>query len=305
MTADELSEKLEEIRVEQVRQRGFIRAAETQGSKVIALTEQAMNGLQAMIAAAPSGGNAPISLPSVTPIVDEGWEGGSLTPANGIASYIITENVAVTSNNPRTGSNSVEYTFGGNPDGDAWSELRFSIDNPSNHIWIEWWLYIPANYEHRDATGPDNNKFIIVDWSRTTLTNRWSIELLRPDAGIDPNWSKGRMMWGRGGSDPVSTSENGLWPQPQDVITLADVGNWVQYRMECKRATTVEDSDGLMRFWKDGVLKSEYLGRPVAHSETPQPFREIELLGWSNSGYTETTTFYLDDLKIYNSNPGW
>jgi hypothetical protein len=29
------------------------------------------------------------------------------------------------------------------------------------------------------------------------------------------------------------------------------------------------------------------------------------IMGAANSGYASGTTFYLDDLKMYNENPGW
>ena len=29
------------------------------------------------------------------------------------------------------------------------------------------------------------------------------------------------------------------------------------------------------------------------------------LMGWSNSGYSEATNIYIDDFKLYDTNPGW
>jgi hypothetical protein len=41
------------------------------------------------------------------------------------------------------------------------------------------------------------------------------------------------------------------------------------------------------------------------HDESGRGFTEAYLLGWSNSGFDETTDMFIDDFKFYTTNPGW
>jgi hypothetical protein len=43
----------------------------------------------------------------------------------------------------------------------------------------------------------------------------------------------------------------------------------------------------------------------VDPAEPDVALRKGYLMGWANSGFTETTDFFIDDITFYRKSPGW
>ena len=90
-----------------------------------------------------------------------------------------------------------------------------------------------------------------------------------------------------------------------NVFESNDKGQWIQLRFHAK-AGTVDGEDGQYQVWKDGVLIADLPNDWIAaEGEGYDYYRKGYLFGWSNTGFDEKTVFYLDDFKLYTSDPGW
>ncbi len=72
------------------------------------------------------------------------------------------------------------------------------------------------------------------------------------------------------------------------------------------RVADFGQSNGVIQMWKDGVMiLSNTTLTWYDSSNTANYLTQGYLLGWSNSGFTQTTNMYVDDFKIIGQNPGW
>ena len=213
----------------------------------------------------------------------------------------------------RTGTYALRFEYAGDedPGADAFSEIRASFSgNDASEIWLEWYLYVPENYTHRDDPGgPDNNKFVIVGYD-DKLHGRWQepggwtarMEILPDDT--EGALSRGRIVYGNERTR-VSASFDLEDPAPSGVLHEADRGRWVRYGYHVRLASSIDAADGEIALYKDGALVARNTGVPVAGEEYATPVNCFELLGWANSGFTVTTIFYVDDVVVYAADPGW
>ena len=60
-----------------------------------------------------------------------------------------------------SGQFSLKFTFGPDAPGKmSWAEQRFKFGEYLPAVWVEYMLYVPANFYHRlQADGSENNKF--------------------------------------------------------------------------------------------------------------------------------------------------
>jgi hypothetical protein len=75
-----------------------------------------------------------------------------------------------------------------------------------------------------------------------------------------------------------------------------------------KAASSRLASDGRMQMWVNDTKMVDYnVGR--FHNFNPNvldaTLRNGYLLGWANSGFSENTVFYVDDVKFTQGNPSW
>jgi hypothetical protein len=65
-------------------------------------------------------------------------------------------------------------------------------------------------------------------------------------------------------------------------------------------------SNGIVQMWKDGVLVLSNTVLPWYDSTNQANYMtQGYLMGWANSGFTNTTNIYIDDFRIIDQYPGW
>lgn len=247
-------------------------------------------------------------------IFTDGFESGSLSGVDGGRWYNAVD-VDVTTERARSGSRALKFTYQGNSDlsADAWSEIRGEF-SPQSEIWLEWYLYVPSNYEHRDAAGSDNNKFWIVGYNNNLHggwqgdPGGWTVRMELNPARGQGNLSATRLVYGNETSGASSSDAAGTGPamsQYDAAITNADRGTWVRFGVHLKLASSIRASDGEVHFYKNGVRVLSNANFPIGGTTFTKPADSFELMGWANSGFDEQTVFFVDDVRIWNSNPGW
>jgi len=176
-------------------------------------------------------------------------------------------------------------------DEDGWAELRFDLGVPYEELSIRFDLYIPGNYKHRDAPGGDNNKFFRL-WSETYA------DLEKVGAGFLRQGSVGESSIGtdyrRYADWGVSTGV----VEAGDFVTMDDVGKWMAVVIYVKAATDLAPAE--VRIYKNGKLHLDD-APSLNYKAGTQGYRYGYLLGWANSGYTEKTSFYIDNVEFHNN----
>jgi hypothetical protein len=241
------------------------------------------------------------------PFFADGFEAGAKTNANGFT-WGAVENVDVSTANPYSGNYSLRFRFGPDAPGeDSWSEQRFNMGRYLSEYWVDYMLYVPSNFVHR-AESPNNNKFFMT-WRDTysdVSGGTWRIgyEYQSTASTIRPMSSR----W-----DYNSWESSGLNHPQMNAPFIGGTGpikpgQWTRVRMQFRAASSRTASDGVMRMWINDMLFAQKTdGKFHNYYSTPSDasLRNGYFLGWSNSGFTAETIFYIDDVKFYSINPGW
>ena len=71
-----------------------------------------------------------------------------------------------------------------------------------------------------------------------------------------------------------------------------------------KLATSATANDGIVQLWLNDVLTANFTTLPLytAQAGAKNWIRNGYIMGWSNSGFTQTTHTYIDDFVI-SGNP--
>lgn len=268
----------------------------------------------AVVGAARRGVRASASAASA--FFSDGFEtGDTLHTENGA---LWTDTKAVNLLNPRTGAYAAEFFYPGEIRGeDSSSELHFELPTLAQEVFIEWYVRIPTNFYHRpeqaDGFGSDNNKFLFAaDLNegeagpgdglgyhvKSIIEFRAQGADVVGDSVLRPTWGTNQ---DRGG---VLVSGWGV-PVVQEFIVAADRGFYVRYRAQF-RASDPGQSNGIVRVWKNDTLMSNHTTLANESVDgTSNGYKKFYFMGYANSGYTDDTYFYLDDVKFYTSDPGW
>ncbi len=237
-------------------------------------------------------------------IFQDGFESGTISrAASGKAGWASSnagpqDRVEVSKDRARAGTYSLKLTYGAGADGDdAWSEQRFELGGKHKEIWIKYDLYVPTNYYHRTQSTSGNNKSFVHMWA----------------SDYDHSgWGGGFEIWpdGTGAGHLAYHNFSPDQPHRQDSthnsrgIELTDRGKWIQIIAQVKLATSA-NNDGEARVWKtrEGGQKElifEQTRLPI-YNAAENYIERGYIFGWSNSGYAETTSFYIDNVVIANS----
>lgn len=194
---------------------------------------------------------------------------------------------------------------------DDWAETRYDAGADHDEIWVEAWVFVPANFDKR--------------WGNDKFWFGWSDDMWGgyPGGGQDTSF-----MWTSSkGTTPYRTTmkfqwADGVHPMKSswqisavDFFDEDDLGEWVQFRFHVKlgldggtHTDNARVGTGVTQLWKDGVLKmdeDDLSWDPNASPTRNDYLRCGYLMGWSNAGYYVNTKWYMDGIKFYSSDPGW
>lgn len=224
--------------------------------------------------------------------------------------------IVVTDEQSFSGTRSVRFDYPGEPDlcEDSTRELQFELapDGQTGYdeIWIEYMVRVPDNFEHRSGCGGTNNKLlsmwaenynnsagdaeITIEWARATTTRSF----LRQAVVTDPQ----RLA----DDQPTQQLIKGT------IFDSSMRGTWIRLRYHYRIGGSDAVNDPtIVDIWRDNTKICE--ARPDYNMKAYPPenppglnyFRRAYMFGWSNSGFTEDTNFYVDDFKFWVQDPEW
>lgn len=198
--------------------------------------------------------------------------------------------VEVVPENAYTGTHAARFRYPGSPDPekDAWAELRFDLGAWYPELWIQYHLFIPENYVHRGESW-SNNKFLRVwgtdydDLEKVGFSLFWNGE-----GGSDLN-----SEWNTGTGIGTKVHRTGAG---DGFITDADRGEWIEIKVQLI-ASGSEEQPGTIRLWKNDELVINHENMVKNYDPNAKhAYRYGYILGWANSGFTETTDLYVDNI---------
>lgn len=202
----------------------------------------------------------------------------------------------------------------------AWQELRFHLttsvsearseSGTSNtfypETWFSYWLYVPANYVHNGS----NNKGFVTIWKNLYQTPpsgqigapNWSIDFVQAENGL----SYTRAWWATRTQYPNSIADDHRGAALSDgtyayTYLPSDLGRWVHIAVGCRLDSSTAVNDGYIKYFKDGRLIAQWNSARLDPLGIGIPGRGVDrgyIMGYHNSAYSATTTFYVTDFRF-------
>ncbi len=212
-------------------------------------------------------------------------------------SYGNLDSVTVSSDRAHSGTYSLKFHYHGDPDlsADAWAEQRYQTGHKQTDWYLKYYIYFPNNFYVRDATGADNNKIATVwgvDYKKSQVAfnmemekdNSVGFKLKRNEWPYDKLICSGKLAAGT--NQPRFKFQNFK-------------GKWT--KMEFHYKMDDGSGNGRTQLWVNNKLvidmeNQSYIGAPCS----PGYMLNGYLLGWANSGFTNDTTIYIDDVTFSN-----
>jgi hypothetical protein len=225
---------------------------------------------------------------------DNGW----VWSASGVRSTISTDN-------PRNGTRSMRMAYQAAAAGsDSTTQRNFSFGQNVTEFWMEWYYHLPANYTTRAGESPSNNKWFRVWGDDYNALNKVGASTAY-SASFDDNtilrfeyiyktYTGGGIGFGPAGSQSPAVSFGGSMKS-----------TWTRIRLHCKMVSGTDADDGVMELWFDNTKVIDFQNMPVLYDSARPYWNEGYFLGAANSGFTEETVLFMDDLKVYFSDPEW
>jgi hypothetical protein len=251
-----------------------------------------------------------VSVPAGTggaPFFEDNFDTGQRGSANGFIWRGGTR-TAVSSAQAHSGAYSLAFTYPAAPFGsDSFSEQRFDMGRYINEVWMDYMLYVPANFVHRKDE-PSNNKFFML-WRDIYSdvaggTQQFGMEFYYRNATSSFARPTARIQ----SHGLISTIAGSAGPALVGPFAPIKPGQWSHIRLHMRGSSAYGISDGIYKYWVNGQLIESFINQPYYNTKTTPTdvmFRNGYLLGWANSGYAEETVFNIDDVKFYDNNPGW
>lgn len=208
------------------------------------------------------------------------------------------DSITVQSSIVHTGNRALRFqcASGGDLD-DAWVEQNFTFGSEVEDLYVKFYIYFPDGtepgenaYVHRDTSSSDNNKFFRV-WNNDYNYGKWGATLNRDTDDTSRVTARGNVDAGCGDNDNI--------PDLLDVYNIggARLGQWIEFQFRVKSDSGA--GDGAWQVWIDG----DYVDGDTSITTTgapcsPRTFMRGYLLGWSNSGFSEATNIYIDDVAF-------
>lgn len=243
------------------------------------------------------------------PLVDNGAN-------DGVFRYSLSADGVVSNSAPIEGTHSLAITYGPNAENTVGSDIQrsYSLGRTLGEFWFEFTWLVPTNYLHRTNGSVTNNKlyafypgpskgggnselWVGAEYERTNSTESSFRPLLT------------RADWNFVGNPTIAGSFK--FPSGNRLISSAGPvtpGTPAVIRVHWKAASAPTVDDGVYEIWINGVLYFQVFGRFWNQSTRTVDEPVVKagyLMGAANSGYSAATTFKLDGLKWYDTNPGW
>lgn len=251
-------------------------------------------------------------------LFSDGFELGTLSYAENGVRWAGGNKSSVTSEVVRTGSYSLKLNFPGAPLGaDASAEQRFSLGKDYTEVHAEWYAYYaaaPTNYTarylHRTDAGANNNKFFRL-WKGDTSDGNggYTKFYLKVGASTEPEPSGDSSLYGEYGTDALGVGIRGpsgagaSGGKAASVINDTVRGRWVKFAYHAKASSAQGVNDGIIEVFRDDQVLFSARNLLLYSSTGPSAFNSGYFLGWANSGFSETTAIYIDDVVISTSPP--
>src|SRR3990172_5466169 len=262
-----------------------------------------------------------LSFASAALMFIDDYETGSFAPAqNGYSDYPRSnsgDGVPVNVSNDLAYSGS--YSLKANLSDGRWAELGYTFGEYLEEFWAEYYLHIPAEYFHNDGPSSDNNKFFLYWRDVYSGAAFGGFEADRQPGGEGKSYLRPGFTYNDSGV--YETVRSDLGGRTGSTSTVADFigngstmvpGNWYQIRVHIKSASGERAQDGIMQLFVDGAAIFNrtdldfWFKQGSTPDDDPQPtFHNGYILGATNADFTGETIFHIDNLKFYNSDPGW
>lgn len=249
------------------------------------------------------GGAPPTPPPEGDPFYSTDFDTGAFVNANGFVWGGSTRST-ISTNQPRSGTHSLRMAYQAAAAGaDSRTEQRFNLGQNLSEVWFEWYYYLPANYTIRSGESPNNNKWFRLWGDDYSALNKVGASTSF-DAAFDDN-SKLRFEYIY---KTYTGGGIGFGPSGQQ-SPAADFGGamkdaWTRVRMHLKMVTAAQN-DGVMELWFDNTKAIDFQSVPAIYDSSKPYWNQGYVLGAANSGFTDETVIYLDDFKVYESDPEW
>jgi hypothetical protein len=180
-----------------------------------------------------------------------------------------------------------------------WAEQKFSMTNSYTDIWLTFWLRVPVNYVHAEAS-PDNNKLfaLYMDGYETAGTGATVVWELWPLAGGGSQVALRSRYELNGGNN---TGHQQFTPF---ISVPTDRGRWMEITLHIKASSTQTATDGVQEMWRrwDGEA-TKTLFHSITNAVLPIPasgtaWKAGYFLGYHNAAYAENTEWLIDSIAI-------
>jgi hypothetical protein len=216
----------------------------------------------------------------------------------------------VNSVNPKGGQCALEFTYQAVADGlDSFSEQRFYLGANYPDIWVKYDLFVPANYCHRTQSGSSTNNKGFVDMWEGAYTANAGVAM-NPNFWADGSCQSTTTMFV---SAPRSTDpffNNGGHHYSAEFldrysIKTSDRGKWMEVITHYKYAS-IAKNDGVIQIWltSQGENRRQILNMTQGNWYVAGAlgFDNGYLLGWANSGFSQDTKLYIDNI-VFSTDP--
>jgi hypothetical protein len=234
------------------------------------------------------------------PFFTDNFDNGQRNNAGGF-NWGSQTSVAISNEQSYSGGYSMRFRYGAVPLGqDGWSEQRFNLGRNATELWVEYYLYLPSNFEVRKDL-PANNKFIAL-WADNYSTTG-DLQVITEFEYRDSTMARARML-SMSENYPTSTiRQKGF--QLSNFLTPSMAGKWHRVRVHFRASSGSQMTDGIYEGWIGDTLAWRSVDWSFWYTGGKNYIRNGYLMGWANSGYSQQTDFFIDDVKFFTSNPGW
>ncbi len=218
------------------------------------------------------------------------FETGDLSHTDGDARWGNAVRVTVVNDRALSGTQAAQFRYEGNAslaaNADAFAELRFDLGAAHPELWTSFELFIPDNYVHRDADSSDNNKLFRL-WGDVYGDKEKVGFSMWPTDGLSGTRGDWNVLTGTG---PKGEGYS-------DFVAAEDLGKWMSLVIHTRAATP--STLGTLELWKNGELIISNVDALDNYTDGETlAYQRGYLLGWSNSGFTEDTFLYIDNVLV-------